>query len=78
MTTPTAKVSLSEAARELETTPLKVLLLLKQGRLTGAEDAGGTWSINVDSLEALLALDPSCRSERPVGGGCGGCGGGCH
>jgi hypothetical protein len=78
MTEKAEQVSLSEAARQLETTPLKVLMMLKQGRLSGLEDASGAWSIDVGSLTALLALDPACRSDRPTGGGCGGCGGGCH
>jgi len=77
MTTQTESVSLADAAKQLETTPLKVLMAIKQGRLVGHEDASGGWQIDGKSLEALLALDPSCRFGAPVAHSCKGCGGGC-
>jgi len=77
MTTQTESVSLADAAKQLETTPLKVLMAIKQGRLVGFEDEAGGWQVESKSLEALLLLDPSCRFGAPVAHSCTGCGGGC-
>jgi len=77
MTTQNETVTMAEAASQLQTTPLKVLMAIKQGRLVGHEDDAGAWLVDAASLKALLAVDPSCRFGAPEGHGCKGCGGGC-
>lgn len=75
-----AMVSAAEAAGELETTQLKVLMLLKRGELEGCEEAEGEWLVSRESLEAFKSRG---ESETHSPGGCAGdcpgrpvCGGG--
>jgi len=79
METKGAMVSAAEAAGELGTTHLKVLMLLKGGVLEGCEDEG-EWYVTRESLEAFKIRG---ESEPHSPGGCAGdcpgrpvCGGG--
>lgn len=70
-----ASVTIDEAAAELATTQVKVLMLLKQKALEG-ELVDGEWSISRASLMRLKlvgigpAQQPSCRSTC-TSSGCG-------
>lgn len=61
---------IEEAAGELQTTALKVLMLIKGGVLCGREATGG-WQVSQKSLESLAAR--GMESVPSVGKGCGGC-----
>lgn len=68
--------TLEEAARRLGTTSLNTLMQIKRGYLEALE-VDGTWQVNTQSLEALLAT-PGPRKTAAVctkKHGCGGCGG---
>ncbi|WP_225071908.1 hypothetical protein [Desulfuromonas sp. CSMB_57] len=74
-------VLLEDAARQLGTTPVNVLLHVKRGRLAGREDQG-IWRIESASLQQLrqtleAAQAPSgaaeCRPACHHGKACGGC-----
>lgn len=74
-----AVVSAAEAAGKLETTQLKVLMLLKHGELGGYEE-DGEWFVSRESLDAFKTLG---ERETHSPGGCAGdcpgrpvCGGG--
>jgi len=64
----TAHVEAGEAAQELQTTHLRVLMLLKQEKLTGSQ-VGGEWFVERSSLDCLKkhGLDPletaACRAS---------------
>jgi hypothetical protein len=73
-----AWVPIAEAARELETTPLNVLMHIKRGSLVGQESAG-SWQVAAASL--LLMQDRRGRGDLPAvcqsacskAGGCANC-----
>lgn len=66
-------VPIGEAARLLETTEMRVLMMLKNRELNGRLD-GGTWQVEKISLQ-LCGKPKAGDVVRP--GGCGGgCGGG--
>ncbi len=60
-------VTATEAAQELRTTPLRVLMLLKERKLAGRQ-AEGEWHVERSSLDCLKqhGLDPleaaACRT----------------
>lgn len=64
------------AAEELATTHLRLLMLVKQGKLTGRQEAG-EWFIARESLNCLKShgLEPasvaSCKTSSCSSGGCG-------
>ena len=64
----TPYVPIEDAALELQTTHLRVLMLLKHRVLTGCQ-ADGTWYVERSSLDTLKehgipdAEPPSCRSS---------------
>ncbi len=55
----TPNVPIAEAAQELKTTHLRVLMLLKQGALSGCQ-VEGEWYVEKSSLECLKlhGIDP--------------------
>ena len=74
-------VSLEEAAQQLGTTPVNVLLHVKRGSLAGRE-VQGTWRIEAASLQQLQhTLEAAqatsgaaeCRPACHHGKACGGC-----
>jgi hypothetical protein len=73
----TEMVPAAEAARELETTALAVLMQIKRGRLAGIEQAGG-WYVSRASLVAFRAAAAGagpelCRSACARKAHCGSC-----
>lgn len=73
------EIPINEAAGELQTTHLNVLMHIKRGKLSGGEK-NGVWYVYRDSLDQLLATtgagpdrDIICRSHS-CGRNCGGCG----
>ncbi len=69
-------VSVDEAARMLETTGPRVLMMLKRGEIKG-ELEGETWQVHKASLELCGKPHPPATAGRSgCGGGCGGCHGG--
>ncbi len=77
-TAETAMLPLEEAAAQLATTPLNVLMHIKRGVLAGVETTDG-WEIMAASLAALLqqraegAAPVVCASGCSKAGGCGSC-----
>lgn len=70
----TSMVELGEAARLLETTEMRVLMLLKNRQLQG-EMVNDNWYVERSSLQ-LCARPQAADIVKPgCGGGCGGCGG---
>jgi len=74
----TEYLPVSTVAKQLGTTELKVLMLLRQQALTG-EQVGGIWQVTAQSLAAYRppapgepAAEPRCRT------GCGATACGCH
>lgn len=69
----TSYVSLAEAAKLLETTEMRVLMMLKKNELQGKME-NDAWQVDRSSLQ-LCAKPRASDIVRP---GCGGgCGGGC-
>jgi hypothetical protein len=74
----TGWIPLARAAEELGSTPLNVLMHIKRGLLTGAEQ-NGAWWVEADSLAMLVrrrsaGAQPSvCASACRKQGGCGSC-----
>jgi len=68
-------VSIEDAARMLETTGMRVLLMLKRNEIKGKLD-GETWQVEMASLQLCGKPKPADIVRK---GGCsGGCAGGCH
>ena len=68
-------VSIDEAARALETTGMRVLMMLKRNEIRG-ELVGDTWQVDKVSLDLCSKPKPA---EIVRKGGCGGgCGGSCQ
>ncbi len=66
-------------AEKMNTTPLNVLMHIKRGMLQGIEN-DGTWVIDRQSLETLMAKTGGSKAENVCAGGCAkkhACGGGC-
>jgi hypothetical protein len=71
----TAKLHIAKAAEELQTTEMKVLMLLKNKALLG-EEIGEEWYISRDSLECYKAHGKDLKEEMGCKTYCssGGCG----
>ena len=72
-------LTISEAAKTLQTTPLNVLMHIKRGLLLGTEEDGG-WMIDKLSLDALLAKTGGVKADDVCSSGCAkkhACGSGC-
>ncbi len=69
MKTQTDMVSLEDAAKRLQTTPLNVLMHLKRGLLAGVEE-DGLWQIDVTSLAALLEKTGGGKAANVCASGC--------
>ena len=72
-------LTISEAAKILQTTPLNVLMHIKRGLLLGTEEDDG-WMIDKISLDALLAKTGGVKADEVCSSGCAkkhACGGGC-
>lgn len=70
-------VSLEEAAEQLATTAVGVLMYLKHAYLSGRE-MDGVWQVDAESLAALCGRGaaravPVCQSHCGKAGGCGSC-----
>jgi len=63
-------ITAEEAAQQLETTPLRVLMLVKKGVLCGRE-ADGAWEVDRRSLDG--AKGTSIENIPQGGHTCGGC-----
>lgn len=67
-------VSIDDAARMLETTPTRILMMLKRHEISGSL-VGETWQVDKASLRLCSTPKPSVVVRN---GGCGGgCGSGC-
>jgi hypothetical protein len=72
-------ITIAQAADELGTTPLNVLMHIKRGLLLG-EEIDGAWRVESLSLAALCrqrtegVLPAVCKSHCSKAGGCGSCG----
>ena len=72
-------ISIVEAAKVMQTTPLNVLMHIKRGLLKGIEEQG-QWYIEKVSLEALLNETGGGKADGVCASGCAqkhACGGGC-
>jgi len=67
-------IAISEAARLLETTETRVLMLLKKNELKGKME-GEAWYVDSASLEQWEKPDETGGITPGCGGGCGSCGG---
>jgi hypothetical protein len=72
------RVSAAEAAAELGTTHLRILMLIKEGMLEGVQDRG-EWFVSRESLVCFKAHGGDAHARRTCrtscGGSCGGHGG---
>jgi hypothetical protein len=74
----TALIPIEQAAAQLTTTTLNVLMHLKRGMLAGVETTDG-WEVTADSLSSLLrqrsegAAPLICKSNCGKARGCGPC-----
>jgi len=64
------RIPLEEAAQQLHTTPLNVLMHLKRGLLTGIEDEDH-WMVDVASLAALQDKTGGGKAANVCASGCG-------
>lgn len=73
--TGTSFVAIAEAAQLLETTEMRVLMMLKKNELQGkVED--DLWYVDRSSLQLCAKPEAADIIKPGCGGGCGGCGGG--
>ena len=63
------KIPLSEAAIQLESTPLNVLMHVKRGSLIG-EESNGCWFIDAASLDSFLAAQDDAPKENVCQSSC--------
>ena len=73
-------ISITEAAKVLQTTPLNILMHIKRGLLKGVEEEGDVWLIEQASIDALLLQTGGGKAEGVCASGCAkkhACGGGC-
>lgn len=71
------EVTVEDAAEELSTTSLRLLMLLREGTLAGREE-GGTWMISRDSLERLKQVGISTPAQKGCAASCRASTCGCH
>ena len=72
-------LSVTEAAKILQTTPLNILMHIKRGLLKGSED-DGEWLIERASIDALMEKTGGRKADDVCASGCArkhACGGGC-
>lgn len=62
-------ISLAQAAETLKTTPLNVLMHIKRGLLVGTEE-DGSWAIDQESLDALVAKTGGGKADDVCASGC--------
>lgn len=72
-----AMVMIEDAAEELSTTGLRLLMLLREGTLVGREDHG-EWMITRDSLERLKQAGISAPAQKGCATSCRASTCGCH
>jgi hypothetical protein len=72
----TAFVELAEAAKLLETTEMRVLMMLKKNELQGKME-NEAWYVDRSSLNICAKPKASDIVKPGCGSGGGGCGGGC-
>lgn len=75
----TDRLPLAVAAQKMGTTPLNILMHIKRGMLQGVE-IDGVWTIDNQSLEALMAKTGGGKAQDVCASGCSkkhACGGGC-
>ena len=75
----TGKLPIPEVAEKLNTTPLNVFMHIKRGLLRATEE-DGTWLVDVQSLDELMAKTGGSKAEDVCASGCSkkhACGGGC-
>jgi hypothetical protein len=64
-------VPVMEAAEELGTTHLRILMLIKEGALKGSQE-GGEWFVTRDSLDCFRKHDGDVRVQATCRTSCGG------
>lgn len=69
-----AHVTATAAAQELQTTQLKVLMLIKQNALTGCM-VEGEWFVTGESLECAKLHGVDTKVQKQCKSACSGCGG---
>jgi len=72
-----AMVMIDDAAEELSTTGLRLLMLLRDGTLVGSEEHG-EWLITRDSLERLKQAGISVPAQKGCAATCRSSSCGCH
>ena len=65
-------VTAAEAAEQLATTQLKILMLIKQKLLCG-EMIEGEWYVTQESVASYNAEDQPAAQQHECRSGCGGC-----
>lgn len=65
------KVSTMEAAAMLNTTRLRIMMLIKEGLLRGTEE-GGEWLVDRESLACFKAHGGDATAKRTCRSSCGG------
>jgi len=65
------RVSAASAAAELETTHLRVLMLIKERVLEGMQE-GGEWFVSRESLDCCKAHGGDAQAKRTCRTSCGG------
>lgn len=70
-------VMIEDAAEELATTGLRLLMLLREGTLVGREE-NGAWMISRDSLERLKQAGISTPTQKGCAASCRATTCGCH
>lgn len=69
--TTTETISSMEAAQELETTHLRILMLIKEGILDGAQE-GAEWYVTRTSIDSFRSHDGDVRASVKCSTACGG------
>jgi hypothetical protein len=77
LTEGTTKLHMAKAAQELQTTEMKVLMLLKNKALLG-EEIDGEWYVYQESLECFKAHGKDMKVEAGCKTYCSSGGCGCH
>jgi len=71
----TSFIPLAEAAKQLNTTEMRVLIMIKRDELQGKMEGDG-WLVNLSSLQQCARPEPADIVKPRCGGGCsGGCSG---
>ncbi len=65
------RISATEAAEELETTHLRVLMLIKEGALDGKQE-GEEWYVTRNSLDCFLTHGSNAQAQIKCRTACGG------